>query len=187
MNFVVFTNQQAKEVAEKKAREVTSSVESLSGELQREKQMNNSAVAMAKKACKENEAIKRAIRSVGCKVNFSSTGDCTLDMENYPMSSSSRSNNKMKHSIAGESKSLDLSVSVSVTGDDHVLVSSDTSLESNQGVCEKACPFRPRDGGCRWPEAGCAQFGSQFVGLKANFDAFDRLSIYDGYFDSEKL
>ena len=52
-------------------------------------------------------------------------------------------------------------------------------------VCEALCPLRTGDGGCRWPDAGCAQLGSQFVGLKANFDAFDRLSIYDSYFQSE--
>ena len=47
-----------------------------------------------------------------------------------------------------------------------------------------ALQLRIGDGGCRWPDAGCAQLGSQFVGLKANFD-FDRLSIYDSYFQSE--
>jgi hypothetical protein len=48
--------------------------------------------------------------------------------------------------------------------------------------CESFCPFRTREG-CRWPDAPCAQLGSQFVGLKANFDAFDRLSIHDYYLD----
>lgn len=49
-------------------------------------------------------------------------------------------------------------------------------------VCETLCPLRTQDGFCRWPDAGCAQLSSQFVGLKANFDAFDKLSIYDSCF-----
>ena len=51
-------------------------------------------------------------------------------------------------------------------------------------VCEMLCAFRTGEG-CKGPDAGCAQLGSQFIGLKANFDACDRLSIYDCYFGSE--
>lgn len=80
-------------------------------------------------------------------------------------------------SIQYDEKS-DFSVSVTVMDD---VVSSNPIGR----VCEALCPLRTGDGGCRWPDAGCAQLGSQFVGLKANFDAFDRLSIYDSYFQSE--
>jgi myotubularin-related protein 1/2 len=73
----------------------------------------------------------------------------------------------------------DLSVSITVMAED--------AIPSNPvaGVCETLCPLRTRDGVCRWPDAGCAQLGSQFLGLKANFEAFDQLSIYDSYFQSE--
>ncbi|PKI63717.1 hypothetical protein CRG98_015907, partial [Punica granatum] len=133
------------------------------------------------KASKENVAIKRAIESLGCKVHFSSSGDCTVDIENYPLPNPRSIKQPSTKSVSDCEEKSDLSVSITVVADDII---SDTSVSSR--VCETLCPFRPRDGGCRWPDAGCAQFGSQFVGLKANFDAFDRLSIYDSYFDSEK-
>ncbi|OWM87627.1 hypothetical protein CDL15_Pgr022740 [Punica granatum] len=173
--------QKAKEIAERKAKEVTVAVESLTAELQKEKQLNTSAVHLAKKASKENVAIKRAIESLGCKVHFSSSGDCTVDIENYPLPNPRSIKQPSTKSVSDCEEKSDLSVSITVVADDII---SDTSVSSR--VCETLCPFRPRDGGCRWPDAGCAQFGSQFVGLKANFDAFDRLSIYDSYFDSEK-
>lgn len=146
--------------------------------------MNSSAVHLAKKASKENAAIKRALESLGCKVHFSSSGDCTVDIENYPLSNPSRAKQLMRKgaSDGDENEESDLSVSITVVADD---VISDSSVSSR--VCESLCPFRPRDGGCRWPDAGCSQFASQFVGLKANFDAFDRLSLYESYFDSEKM
>lgn len=40
--------------------------------------MNNSAVHLAKKASRENVATKQT----PCKVPFSSSGDCTIDVEN---------------------------------------------------------------------------------------------------------
>ncbi|KAK3408874.1 hypothetical protein EUGRSUZ_J01026 [Eucalyptus grandis] len=177
--------QKAKEVAERKAKEVAAAVESLSADLRRERQLNASAVNLAKKASKENSAIKRAIQSLGCKVHFSGNGDCTVDIEANPTTSPqvslySYSKRESDDPIQRNEKS-DLSVSITVV-DDEVLPNNPINR-----VCESLCPMRTRDGGCRWPDAGCAQLGSQFVGLRANFDAFDRLSIYDSYFDSDKL
>ncbi|KDP45037.1 hypothetical protein JCGZ_01537 [Jatropha curcas] len=175
--------QKAKEVAERKAKEITIAMESLSAELQTEKQLSSSAMALANRAGKENAAIKRAIQSLGCKVNFARSGDMT-NMETNPLGtqqklvhSSSRgplSDDNLRHNDKS-----DLSVSISFVTDDVV---SDNPIGQ---VCEGLCPLRARDGGCRWPDAGCAQLSSQFVGLKANFDAFDRLSIYDSYFETE--
>lgn len=137
-------------------------------------------MSLAKRASKESEAIKRAIQSLGCKVHFSSSSDCTVDIENslmhtpqkFTYSPSKRESNPITQS---DEKS-DLSVSITVVADD--------VAQSNPigRMCETLCPLRTQDGGCKWPDAGCAQLSSQFVGLKANFDAFDRLSIYDGYF-----
>ncbi|KAL9419210.1 hypothetical protein AB3S75_037045 [Citrus x aurantiifolia] len=138
----------AKELAEKKAKETMIAMESQTAELRKEKQLRSKAVNVASRASKESEAINRAVQSLGCKVQFSSSGDCTVDFE--------------------------------VTVMDDVVSSNPVGR-----VCEALCPLRTGDGGCRWPDAGCAQLGSQFVGLKANFDAFDRLSIYDSYFQSE--
>ncbi|XP_048139260.1 phosphatidylinositol-3-phosphatase myotubularin-1 isoform X3 [Rhodamnia argentea] len=176
--------QKAKEVAERKAKEVAATVESLTADLLRERQLNTSAVNLAKKASKENAAIKRAIQSLGFKVHFSGNGDCTVDIEANPpvspqVSMYSYSQRESDDPIQCDEKS-DLSVSITVVGDE-VLPNNPITR-----VCESLCPMRTRDGGCRWPDAGCAQFGSQFVGLRANFDAFDRLSIYDSHFDSDK-
>ncbi|XP_057475302.1 phosphatidylinositol-3-phosphatase myotubularin-1-like isoform X2 [Actinidia eriantha] len=175
--------QKEKEVAESKAKEITATMESLTAALQNEKQNSSSAMNLAKRASKESAAIKRAIQSLGCKVHFSGSGDCTVDIErnlteipqNFMQSPSKRESD----SATQNDEKSDLSVSITVMADD---------ADSNNPigrVCESLCPLRTRDGGCRWPDAGCAQLGSQFVGLKANFDAFDRLSIYDSYFRSE--
>ncbi|PSR92969.1 Phosphatidylinositol-3-phosphatase [Actinidia chinensis var. chinensis] len=172
--------QKKKEVAESKAKEITATMESLTAALQNEKQNSSSAMNLAKRASKESAAIKRAIQSLGCKVHFSGCGDCTVDIERNPteipqnfMQSPSK---REPDSTTQNDEKSDLSVSITVMADD-------TDSNNPFGrVCESLCPLHTRDGGCRWPDAGCAQFGSQFVGLKANFDAFDRLSIYDSYF-----
>ncbi|XP_014513688.1 phosphatidylinositol-3-phosphatase myotubularin-1 isoform X1 [Vigna radiata var. radiata] len=169
--------QKAKEMAERKVKEVTNSMESLNAELRREKQINSSAMNMAKSVSKENMAIKRAIQSMGCKVHVSGSGECTVDIESNPdiLCCSSR---KETNSNVRDDKT-DPPISVQVTADDD---------DGNSGivrVCETLCPFGSGGGGCRWPNGGCAQLGSQYVGLKANFDAFDQLSINDSYFKSE--
>ncbi|XP_050209825.1 phosphatidylinositol-3-phosphatase myotubularin-1-like isoform X2 [Mercurialis annua] len=175
--------QKAREVAERKAREITISMESLSAELRNEKEVSSSAMALAKKASKESVAIRRAVESLGCKVHFANDGDTSVDVENISINSSqnimhSSSKRESDGTVAQDDKS-DLSVSITVLADD---AASDNPIGR---VCERLCPLRTRDGGCRWPEAGCAQLSSQFVGLKANYDAFDRLSILDSYFETE--
>ncbi|KAF5959344.1 hypothetical protein HYC85_000553 [Camellia sinensis] len=175
--------QKAKEVAERKARDIASTMESLTSALQNEKQISISAMNLATRANKESAAIKRAIQSLGCKVHFSGSGDCTVDIENDPTEMpkkfmQSPSKREPDGTKQNDDKS-DLSVSITVVADD-----ANTNNPITR-VCESLCPLRTRDGGCRWPDAGCAQLGSQFVGLKANFDAFDRLSIYESYFCPE--
>ncbi|XVF75695.1 hypothetical protein PTKIN_Ptkin13bG0207400 [Pterospermum kingtungense] len=174
--------QKAKEAAENKATEYSLAIERLNAELQYEKQINSSATNSAKRASKENAAIKRAIRSLGYRVNFTSSGDCTVDAESNP----TETLQKIMHSpperesdgTIGRDDKSHLSVSNKAVAD---VVSSGPLAR----VCETFCPLRTQDGGCRWPAGECAQFGSQFVGLKANFDAFDQLSIDDDYFQYE--
>ncbi|KAM7263268.1 hypothetical protein ACFE04_000951 [Oxalis oulophora] len=163
-------SQKAKEEAERKAKEISSSIESLKAQLKNEKLRNTSAINSAKKTSRENEAIKRAIQSLGCKVTFTNGGDCAVDISSDLRNSSSKSDG----SLLQEDKS-DMSLSISFADD---------SGNSVNQICESLCPLRRRDGACRWPDAGCAQLSSQFVGLKANYDAFDRLSINDSYFDA---
>ncbi|KAG4169334.1 hypothetical protein ERO13_A12G088900v2 [Gossypium hirsutum] len=146
----------AKEAAEMKAKEYSVAMETLEAELRNEKRLSSSAMNLAQRASKESAAIKRAILSLGCRVNYTSNGDCTVDVESNPTESQEK-----------------------IT-----VVSDDVSSSPLGQVCETLCPLRTRDGSCQWPSAGCAQLGSQFVGLKANFDAFDHLSIYDSYFES---
>ncbi|XVF82834.1 hypothetical protein PTKIN_Ptkin16aG0082200 [Pterospermum kingtungense] len=176
--------QKAKEAAEKKAKEYSRAMETLNSELRHEKQVSSSAKHLAEKASKESAAIKRAIQSLGCRVKFSSSADCAVDVESNPTETPQKyvysPPRRASDSVMGCDDKSDLSVSITVVPDDVV-----TSSRPLGQVCETLCSFRTRDGGCRWPDAGCAQLGSQFVGLKANFDAFDRLSIYDSYFQSE--
>ena len=167
-------------MAERKAKEITTTIESLSGELRKEKQLSSSAMVLANRASKESAAMKRAVESLGCKVHFSESGGYLVDIERNPpksMYSSSSSRREMDGSVQHDENS-DLSISISVGAED-AICSNPLSR-----MCETLCPLHTRETGCRWPDAGCAQFGSQFVGLKANFDAFDRLSIMDSYFDS---
>ncbi|KAK9674312.1 hypothetical protein RND81_12G225200 [Saponaria officinalis] len=172
--------QKAKEAAERKTREVSAAMESLTVELRNEKQLSNSAVNLAKRASRENGAIKRAIQTLGCKIHFSSNGDTTIDVQNYrtvsPQTSVYLPSRREPEGSLQEDEKSDLSVSIAVMPEDS------PSTDSVSRICESLCPLRSPDGHCRWPEAGCAQIGSQFVGVKANFDAFDRLSIDDGYF-----
>ncbi|XP_027367606.1 phosphatidylinositol-3-phosphatase myotubularin-1-like isoform X3 [Abrus precatorius] len=169
--------QKAKEMAERKAKEMTNAMESLGAELRREKQLNSSATNMAKNISKENTAIKRAIQSMGCKVHFSGSGECTVDIESNPDLLYCCYKNESNSTVRDDKKAM--YVSVPVTVDD------DGGNNAIGRVCETLCPFRSADGGCRWPNGGCAQLGSQYVGLKANFDAFDQLSIDDSYFKSD--
>ncbi|MED6216918.1 Carrier protein, mitochondrial [Stylosanthes scabra] len=172
--------QKAKEVAERKSKEISNAMESLNAELQIVKQQNTSAMNMANRANKENMSIKRAIQSIGCKVHFSNSGDCIVDIESNPLGTAQNflyCSRKGPDGIMLDDQK-DLAVAVTVTADD------DDNDGSNPigRVCENLCPFRSADGGCRWPNGGCAQRNSQFVGLRANFDAFDKLSIDDSYF-----
>ncbi|KAI5578359.1 hypothetical protein BDE02_08G022300 [Populus trichocarpa] len=172
--------QKAKEGAEKKAKETAIVVESLSAELRNEKQLSSSAMALAKRASKETAAIKRAIQSLGCKVHYASGGDTTVDIETSPVKISQKSvfspSTRESVGIVQHEDKSDLSVSISVAADDVV------SNNPFGRVCDTLCPLRTRDGGCRWPDAGCAQLASQFIGVKADYEALDSLSIYEGYF-----
>lgn len=163
----------AKEIAESRSRDIKMKMESMLADLQRERRASSSALAMAQRARRENGAIKRAIRTIGCNVNFSMNKNQVDKTEGL-----SYSVRREADSGAQEDDNADLSVSISAVEDSLV-----SETPSNQ-VCESLCPFRTREG-CRWPHAACAQLGSQFVGLKANFDAFDRLSIEDCYFGPE--
>ncbi|KAL4375971.1 hypothetical protein GQ457_02G010640 [Hibiscus cannabinus] len=173
--------QKAKEAAEMKAKEYSLAMETLKAELRNEKRLSSSAMNLAKRASKESAAIKRAIQSLGCRVNFTTNGDCIVDVESKPTETRERFMQsppiRESDSTVHDDKS-DLSVSITVVSDDVV---SNSPLGQ---VCETLCPLRTRNGSCQWPNAGCAQLGSQFIGLKANFDAFDHLSIYDRDFHS---
>lgn len=173
----------AKELAELKINDLKVNMDSVAAELQKERQVSNSALTMAKRACRESLAIKRAIQSLGCKVHFSSDGShvidsggsLSLETREDPLYSLSRDSDT---GSGQHYEKADLSVSI-IAMDDSMIPDNPMSR-----VCDTLCPFRTGEG-CKWPDAGCAQLGSQFVGLKANFDAFDRLSIYDRYFGSE--
>uniref|UniRef100_A0A1J3HFE4 phosphatidylinositol-3,5-bisphosphate 3-phosphatase n=1 Tax=Noccaea caerulescens TaxID=107243 RepID=A0A1J3HFE4_NOCCA len=164
--------QKEKEAAERRVDEISFAMESLSAELLRERRLSWSARESANRATKEYAALTRAVQSLGCKVSFT-----TSDMEDDSRTSSLENTNPRRRDRHGNSS--DVSVSISLMSEEN------RSGNPTGRVCEALCPLRTREGVCRWPEAGCAHLGSQFVGLKANFDAFDRLCIHDSYFQSE--
>ncbi|XWS56346.1 hypothetical protein CRYUN_Cryun09bG0078100 [Craigia yunnanensis] len=73
--------QKAKEVAEMKVKEYSVAMETLNADLRNEKQLSSSAMNLAKRASKESAVVKRAIESLGCRVNFTDSCDCTVDVE----------------------------------------------------------------------------------------------------------
>ncbi|KAJ6845297.1 phosphatidylinositol-3-phosphatase myotubularin-1-like isoform X1 [Iris pallida] len=172
----------AKEVAEMKANDFKNSMESLYMELQKEKMLSNSSLASARRACRESLAIRRAVQSLGCKVHFSNSGNQAMDLEGSTLLDREGLQYSLRRDsdtgVGQHDEKGDLSVSI-VAIDDSIVADNPISH-----VCETMCPLRTKHG-CKWPDAGCAQLGSQFVGLKANFDAFDRLSIHESYFGSE--
>ncbi|XP_018440377.1 phosphatidylinositol-3-phosphatase myotubularin-1 isoform X2 [Raphanus sativus] len=168
--------QKDKEATERRVDEISFAMESLSAELLRERRMSWSARESAKRATKEYRALTRAVQSLGCKINFT-----TSDIEDDPLETNNNNNNNNNTPRRRDRQGNNSDVSVSIS-----LMSEENRAENQVGrVCEALCPLRTREGVCRWPEAGCAHLGSQFVGLKTNFDAFDRLSIQESYFKSE--
>ncbi|CAM0911658.1 unnamed protein product [Alopecurus aequalis] len=167
------TSVKAKEMAESRSRDIKMKMESMRADLQRERRASSSALAMAQRAQRENNAIKRALQSIGCKVNLSIN-------ENQVDRTEEMSYSFRREADAGSQQDDSADISVSISAIEDILVS---ETPSNH-VCESLCPLRTRDG-CRWPYGACAQLGSQFVGVKANFDAFDQLSIKDSYFGPE--
>lgn len=158
-------------------------MESLGVELRNEKQLSSSAINMSKRTSKENVAIKRAIQSLGCEFHFSDNGDCVLSIESNLVGAAQTvtyPNTKKDSDVALHDDKKELSVSA--TADDD---GDDDSGNAFLRVCEALCPFRTRDGSCRWPSSGCSHLGSQLVGVRANFDAIDQLSIDDNYFKAE--
>jgi myotubularin-related protein 1/2 len=175
--FVFSWNGQAKDTAEWKAKTMKMKMESMKQDLQRERQASSNALAMAQSAQRENAAIRKAIESIGCTVKLSASED-HLDKSELLSYSIRRSTYTYASGRAQQDESADISVSISAIEDSLV------SEIPGDHFCESLCPFRTREG-CRWPDAPCAQLGSQFVGIKANFDAFNRLSIQDSYFGPE--
>lgn len=171
--FVFSCNGQAKDTAESRVKDIKTKMESMQLELQREKRASSSALAMAQRAQRESVAIRKAVRSLGCTVNFGTNESQVEKTEGLTYSFRRETDFESQHE-----KSSDFSISITAIEDSLV-----SETPSNH-ICESLCPFRTREG-CRWPDAACAQLGSQFVGLKANFDAFDRLSVQDSYFGSE--
>ena len=171
--FIFSWNDQAKDIAELRAKDIKMKMESVKQDLQREKRASNTALATAQSAQRENAAIKKAIESIGCTIKFSTSGN--QEDRTEVLSCSLRRGTDVRDQ--GDENG-DFSVSISAIEDSLV------SEAPGDHFCESLCPFRTREG-CRWPDAPCAQLGSQFVGLKANYDAFDRLSIQDCYFGPE--
>lgn len=154
----------------------------MTADLLNENQISNSAVALAQKASRENASLKRAIESLGCRVHVSDADDHHIaDIEDLPADLSPRITSSPNETVEStDDGKTDMSISIAVAADNDGVPGN-----TSNRICESSCPLWTRDGGCRWPNEGCARHRSQFLGLRANYDAFDRLSIDDGYFQPE--
>ena len=154
----------------------------MSDELRAEKQASSSSISSSLRLEKENIAIKRALRAMGCRVRFSDS-DTVLALSSSDEDEDSVSSMmipKKKVEIPnksnGKSALEDLAVSVSVMSEE------DLPVDLLRRTCGDECDLENEEG-CKWPTNGCARVGSAFMGLKANFDALEHLSILDRYFN----
>ncbi|KAI3730214.1 hypothetical protein L1987_61383 [Smallanthus sonchifolius] len=130
---------------------------------------------LARKANRENDIIKRAIQSLGCRIHVSGSDDCTINIESSLINLPERvtCSRSTRESPCSYDEKMDMPISVALTPPDNNDVPENPILR----VCENLCPQRTREGGCKWPDASCAQLESQFVGLRANYDDFDRVEV----------
>ncbi|MCO5560846.1 hypothetical protein L7F22_014466 [Adiantum nelumboides] len=165
----------AKERADIKVRELSSRLKLMSEELRAEKQASLSTTASLARFEKENNAIKRALQAIGCKVRFSESGAVLSSSEDEETSNPEGSRSAHRTNFLGANIE-DLAVSVSVAPD------TDLSAEFLRRPCRDTCDSENEEG-CRWPASGCARLGSGFAGIRANFGALENLSIDDSYFE----
>ncbi|MCO5597459.1 hypothetical protein L7F22_051537 [Adiantum nelumboides] len=165
----------AKERADIKVRELSSRLKLMSEELRAEKQASLSTTAALARIEKENNAIKRALQAIGCKVRFSESGAVLSSSEDEETSNPEGRRSAHGTNFLGANIE-DLAVSVSVAPD------TDLSAEFLRRPCGDTCDSENEEG-CRWPASGCARLGSGFAGIRANFGALENLSIDDSYFE----
>ncbi|KAH9321797.1 hypothetical protein KI387_016436, partial [Taxus chinensis] len=174
--------QEAKAISDEKIEDLETRLQAMNEKLRSETRSFRSAAALAKRACQENTAIKRAMDSMGFKVHIYSTDDGIRDIESLEEIKQCPVNmlqNDPDRENIDEHHKQDLSVSVSVIAD------TDFAANLFRKTGDSFCPYWTGEG-CKWPDAECAQKGSQFTGLRANYDAFEQLCIHDCYFKSDQ-
>ncbi|XP_057859471.2 phosphatidylinositol-3-phosphatase myotubularin-1 isoform X1 [Cryptomeria japonica] len=173
--------QEAKTLSDEKIKDLETHLQAMNEKLKSQARACRSAAVLAKRACQENTAIKRAMDSIGCKVHISSTNGGVRDIESLEEIKQYTINmlqNDLDRENIDDHQEQSLSVSVSVVAD------TDCAANLFRKSGDGFCPFRAGES-CKWPDVECAQKGSQFTGLRANYDAFEQLYIQDCYFKSD--
>lgn len=164
----------------------------LEEQLRDEQEGRLSAMATAMRGRRETAALKQVIEAVGCKIRINNLAPHPSDASdegNLDLTGGRGDNRGQTSSMTGcivkedDVEKRQLSVSLSMHSD------MDGSADIPRRPCgaeyNSTCRLRPGES-CRWPQTGCARIGSAFIGLRADFDAFERLAILESYFDSEQ-
>ncbi|KAL2629032.1 hypothetical protein R1flu_013718 [Riccia fluitans] len=175
------TLQKAKERAEAKLLELQLARRALEEQLQNEKQHRTSLMSEAGQAQQESAALRRVLQTMGCKIRISkaksggnySEGEVLYEDDYDESESLSRDEYD-----ADRKRNEPLAVSVTFEGDQTAF-----HVRRSCGVDGAlSCSGSHEGDVCTWPQSGCARMGSAFVGLKADFNALEQLSILDCYF-----
>lgn len=166
--------------------------EALLEQLQAEQEGRLSAIATAAHACKETAALKQVIEAVGCKIRINNVATEGVNMsdEESTETEGAHTNSRRQSGCSADENYKDngmeepqLAVSVSMATD--MNGTTDVLRRPCGADYNSACRLRPGES-CRWPQTGCARMGSAFIGLRADFNALEQLSILDRYFDLEQ-
>ncbi|KAJ7530943.1 hypothetical protein O6H91_14G025600 [Diphasiastrum complanatum] len=182
-----------KESAEEKVKDLVSGVQSMTQQLQAEKEARKSAVAFAARAHKEAAALRRAVETLGCKIRFtnlkSSMSQGEASDEDTEINDREKASElpTIDQGATNDGSSFDEQdqFSVSVSLDSEADIPANHFRKTCQQEYGTSCS-KNREG-CKWPQNGCSRMGSGLLGLRANFDALEQLSILDSYFDVEHV
>ncbi|KAG6556234.1 hypothetical protein Mapa_002175 [Marchantia paleacea] len=175
----------AKERAESKLLESQIARRALEEERQKEKQQRIAAITEAGQAQQETAALRRVLQAMGCKVRISkansggnySEGELLYE-EDLEDTTDGSPHDQPDVDL---NRTEPLAVSISLEGD-----STAFHIRRACGVDGAlSCSSSQTGDVCKWPQGRCARLGSAFLGLKADFQALEQLSILDCYFDPD--
>ncbi|BBN07682.1 hypothetical protein MPTK1_4g05600 [Marchantia polymorpha subsp. ruderalis] len=174
-----------KERAEMKLLEAQITKLALEEQLKAERQQKLAAITEAGQAQQETAALRRVLQAMGCKVRISkahSGGNYSEGEILYEEDIEDKTDGSPHDQPDVDlNRTEPLAVSILLEGD-----STAFHIRRACGVDGALSCSNVQTGDvCKWPQGRCARLGSAFLGLKADFQALQQLSILDCYFDPE--